>query len=856
MKRFIKFRVLPMILALVMILGVATAGVSAFAAANPYDVNEDGDVTIADVTALLDLLSASGSEVVDLNHDGTMTIADVTALLDYLSGDVPEETMIDIVNAAYALEEDTAMEEEKTLTGKIVSIDTAYSTQFSNITVTIVIPGIEDKPIMCYRMKGAEAEGDTPAVDVSGLAVLDTITVTGILKNYKGTVEFDADCVCTEIVPTASNVGLALAHINFDSAYHSGDETDAPAVDDEYEDVSFTYEVVAAGGGEAPVTIEDDVLTFEDVEETVQITITVTATDGVETLSKTFTLTVSPEGQDLTMEEIVNMAYELETGHALDGTYTLTGVITGINTAYDSGYKNITVTIQVGDLDDKPIQCYRMKNGANITAGQGVEVIKVGDTITVSGTLKRYNSTTVEFDAGCTLDRIDATAAMTDEQKVEAELAALTIPLIYEEDTTVALAATGAINTDVTFSWASDSAQAVISSGRLNVTVGSENATATITVTATCGSATATKEFVIQINAHELTMEEIVNLAYEQLTANTAPAIGPYTLTGTITAVKDFSTQYNNRDVTIVVGSLTDKPILCWRLVNGENTTIDDVKALKVGDVITVTGSLKYYNGTIEFDQGDTLDSIDYIYVKPASERIEEELAALTLYEAVRDRTEVGLPDHGATYTDVAFTWATNDSTHAPITGGVLTLIPGTTDAQVTVTVTATCEDSTATKTFTVRVLAPAQGTVTDTLTYVETGMSGTTYGSWTYTAANGSGTAYAGQSAAGNNSIQMRSNNSNSGIVSTSSVGKIVSVTVTFNTNTLEGRQIWIYASDSAFTAPTELYGPTRVADITYAEGTVTYTYTFADDYAYVGIRSGSGALYLDSVEFTWDVG
>ena len=44
---------------------------------------------------------------------------------------------------------------------------------------------MEDYPIVCYRLKGDGAKD---------LAVGDVITVTGIIKNYKGTIEFDAGC--------------------------------------------------------------------------------------------------------------------------------------------------------------------------------------------------------------------------------------------------------------------------------------------------------------------------------------------------------------------------------------------------------------------------------------------------------------------------------------------------------------------------------------------------------------------------------------------------------------------------------------------------------------------------------------
>ncbi len=97
-----------------------------------------------------------------------------------------------------------------------------------------------------------------------------------------------------------------------------------------------------------------------------------------------------------TPEEIVNAAYALESGSSLNKAYTLTGVIISVDTAYDASYSNVTVTIVVGNMTDKPIMCFRMK-------GDGADVIGVNDEITVTGTLKNYYGT-IEFDTGCTLD--------------------------------------------------------------------------------------------------------------------------------------------------------------------------------------------------------------------------------------------------------------------------------------------------------------------------------------------------------------------------------------------------------------------------------------------------------------------
>ena len=90
-----------------------------------------------------------------------------------------------------------------------------------------------------------------------------------------------------------------------------------------------------------------------------------------------------------TYEEIVEMAYDLPDGRVLNGSYVLYGKVIAIPTPYSEQYGNITVNIQVGDLSDYPIQCYRL-------SGDGCENIKIGDYITVEGEIKNYKGT-IEF---------------------------------------------------------------------------------------------------------------------------------------------------------------------------------------------------------------------------------------------------------------------------------------------------------------------------------------------------------------------------------------------------------------------------------------------------------------------------
>lgn len=123
------------------------------------------------------------------------TIKNYKGLIEFDSGCtlIPVGTENDLRTAitAYTLTDGEKQAAPSTLTGKIVSIDTAWSEQYGNITVTIVIGGVDSYKIQCYRLKGEGA--DT-------LEVGDTITVNGTIKNYKGTIEFDSGCVVSNIV--------------------------------------------------------------------------------------------------------------------------------------------------------------------------------------------------------------------------------------------------------------------------------------------------------------------------------------------------------------------------------------------------------------------------------------------------------------------------------------------------------------------------------------------------------------------------------------------------------------------------------------------------------------------------------
>ena len=108
---------------------------------------------------------------------------------------------------------------------------------------------------------------------------------------------------------------------------------------------------------------------------------------------------------------IVDWAFSLDAGATLPYSVTLTGTVKSIDTSYNPNYKNLTITMEVEGTDGKKdLVAFRAK------AGTGISVIDLatmaaGDTVTVSGIIKNYvkdEVSTIEFDAGCTIDAITA----------------------------------------------------------------------------------------------------------------------------------------------------------------------------------------------------------------------------------------------------------------------------------------------------------------------------------------------------------------------------------------------------------------------------------------------------------------
>ena len=256
---------------------------------------------------------------------------------------------------------------------------------------------------------------------------------------------------------------------------------------------------------------------------------------------------------------------------------------------------------------------------------------------------------------------------------------------------------------------------------------------------------------------------------------------------------------------------------------SGENPAVIELKVWKAADLIVTEHTPTEHTITITQPEagGSITASVDDVAITTGAQVMEGKTVKVTINLT-----------GGYEFVSWNMTGALNLSS---LYSHVVTFKVGTED----VTIKANMRSSSAT-------------TTVDVLTQAWTGVTGTSYTSWSGKTAT-SAAVYAGQSAAGNDAIQLRTTNSNSGIITTASGGKARKVVVTWNSNTADGRTLDIYGKTSAYSAPTDLYGDNKGTKLgSIAKGSTTLDIT--GDYTFIGLRSNSGAMWLDKIEITWE--
>ena len=277
---------------------------------------------------------------------------------------------------------------------------------------------------------------------------------------------------------------------------------------------------------------------------------------------------------------------------------------------------------------------------------------------------------------------------------------------------------------------------------------------------------------------------------------------------------------------------------------------------LKVGDEVVIYGKLTYYKP----EAGDSEKEIASGNYLSSLKRNGTEIKAM---DAKLSQSVV--PAAGGTvtvnvYGNVKWSAAvTSPATLTPDTGdgiGTITVtIPENTRSEaLAIIVTIASPDA---ETIALRIDQNKKEDVPGNVDVLNQGLFGVTGSNYTEFSGKvgNSGAVYAGQCAASYGSIQLRSNNNNSGVVTTGTGGKVKKVTVTWNSNTSSGRTLNIYGKNEAYAAATDLYDSAKQGTLlgTIVCGT-SIELNVTDDYQFFGFCSASGAMYLDEVRVVWE--
>ena len=469
--------------------------------------------------------------------------------------------VVDVVDAAYALESGESLN-GFTLTGVIGKIDDAYSEQFGNITVTIVIDNRVNQPIQCFRLKG---EGcDT-------LAVGDKITVTGNIVNYNGTIEFNSGCTL-DAKTTATAEEIAIAKFAFvELAKEVTENFTLP------EGITWTVKegtAITIDGVNATVVRGDAdatvVITGTLNGHTRDFTVVVKATDGG---------SVEPPVEDvMTVAEALAAANALGKDEYSAEKVYVEGVIAEI-TKFDSGRSSYTFYIKDADGTDQ-LTVFSCKTTADITK------IYVGDTVKVYGYLQNYKGNTPEV------------TYKGDENPVFVTLTRGTsaITVAENDNVTVTLSAqSGENGTEFSFTIVVDTPEYVLASVAVNGT----------TVTATDGvyraiidgpTTVVVSGYVPSTETSDVTVDFKAN--FGTYGGSWSNSYAEHTITSADLGVDASEATFNVvlSNASKQTGTITDMPVIC-----AKNTAQYVTASLSSGTIAGVTFNLKEWTAKKKF---------------------------------------------------------------------------------------------------------------------------------------------------------------------------------------------------------------------------------------------------------------
>lgn len=312
--------------------------------------------------------------------------------------------------------------------------------------------------------------------------------------------------------------------------------------------------------------------------------------------------------------------------------------------------------------------------------------------------------------------------------------------------------------------------------------------------------------------------------------------------------------KYESRLVKVTAAEVTS----AFKIQNGEISqngfkfavrANDESISMTLGETIDIIGVPGIYFDTKQLNVFSQ-DDITKNEVSKTAATLEFEQSSYTVNfgEIITLKAVSNNPDAQITYSATNGDWLIDETSGE--------FFAGTTAGSVTVTATLAESDkyTGATATCTVKIVDPNQQVYSDVITAEDLVATDTRYKDFSDVTKT-SGAVYAGNSAKNNSgSIQLRSSEK-SGIVTTTSGGRISQIIITWDSQTTSGRQLDIYGSDEPYTSTADLYDYKKpIASAIYENESTTSKLTIEGNYPYVGIRSNDGALYIKDITYVWE--
>lgn len=317
---------------------------------------------------------------------------------------------------------------------------------------------------------------------------------------------------------------------------------------------------------------------------------------------------------------------------------------------------------------------------------------------------------------------------------------------------------------------------------------------------------------------------------------------------------KTFSWTATSAEIDINNGDISALPTLTNTYEGAVNYDSSNKGVATIGDTdgqITIVGAgTTTITATLASDP-EVKSSYELTVNKTtATLEFEQSIYTVNFDEIITLKAVSNDPDAQITYSATEGDWYIDETSGE--------FLAGTTAGSVTVTATLTESDkyTGATATCTVNIVDPDQPVYSDVITATDLKGEANSYKDFSGVTKT-SGAVYAGNSANKNGSIQLRSDKSNSGIVATTSGGRISQIIITWDNSTANARQIDVYGNTNPYTSAAELYetsGNTNQGELIGSLAKGETTLTIEGNYPYVGIRSNDGALYIKDITFVWE--